>query len=579
MSTKIKYFLLGVFVLGPFLLLVTFLAHHLVYWNKIYPWVKIAGITVGNQTKETVTDILNQAINQSKPAAINLRLDDNFYSWPIQKFDLHYLPEKTAAKALNLGRQSNWQTNLQTKWQVWHQQIYLELDYYIDWFALENQVASLAAQLETPPQPPAISINQQQIEVFRGKNGRQINQGLILNQIETQLGQLQNSQITIPVEEIKVEISEATATTIKMRASKFINQEIRWQTPEQNGILTDADLINLLDFNQGFDREKTNQLVELLAQRIEQPSANAVFEFSQNRVQVFQPAKPGIDLDQPTTHERILIALQTLEAGEQPEPIDLPINYIEPEIKTADINDLGIKELIGQGRSTFWHSITSRIHNIKITAEKINGRLVKPDEIFSFSQAVGDISQENGYQSAYIIKDGKTILGDGGGVCQVSTTMFRAALDAGLPIIERRAHSYRVGYYEQNSQPGFDATVYAPNPDFKFKNDTQYHLLIQTHFDAANQRLIINLYGADDGRVAEISQARVWDQQPPPEDLYIDDPALPIGTIKQIDWQAWGAKAAFDWLVTRNGETLQQKTFYSVYKPWQAIYLRGTMPL
>lgn len=577
-STKIKFFGLGVFVLGPLLLLSLFLTHHLIYWNKIYPGIRISGLNVGGRSQTNATARLEQFILQAKPTIINLQFDDQYYSWPIQKFDLHYLPEKTTAKALKIGRQQDWSTNLSAKWQAWQQKINLDLDYYMNWLALEDQVASLAAELEIPSQPPAITLNQNQVEVFPGKNGRQINQGLILNQIEAQLGQLKNPQVFITAEEIKTAVDASMAAAAKQRAEKFVGKELRWQTPEQNGSLTDADLVKLLDFNQNFNQNGIEQLTTLLAERVEQPAANAVFEFSQNRVQVFQPAKPGIKLDQTATQQLLLSGLQSLEAGEQPEPINLPISYMEPEIKTADINNLGIKELVGRGQSTFWHSIASRIHNVKITAERLNGRLVKPDETFSFNQAVGDISQETGYQSAYIIKDGKTILGDGGGVCQVSTTMFRAALNAGLPIIERRAHSYRVGYYEQNSQPGFDATVYAPSPDFKFKNDTQNHLLIQTQFNAINHSLTINLYGTSDGREVQISPARVWDQQPPPEDLYIDDPSLPVGTIKQIDWKSWGAKAAFDWLVTRNGEVLQEKTFYSVYKPWQAIFLRGTMP-
>jgi len=232
--------------------------------------------------------------------------------------------------------------------------------------------------------------------------------------------------------------------------------------------------------------------------------------------------------------------------------------------------------LLGRGQSTFWGSIASRIHNIQITTEKIQGLLIKPGESFSFNQAVGDISKETGYQTAYVIRNGRTELGDGGGVCQVSTTLFRAILQAGLNITERRAHSYRVGYYEQGSALGLDATVYAPHPDLSFINDTDHHLLIQTQFQADQHQLIIEFYGTSDGRQASLSKTRVWDQSPPPEPVYVDDPSLPLGTTKQIDWAAWGAKAAFDWQVTRQSEVLQDKTFYSTYQPWQAVYLRGT---
>jgi vancomycin resistance protein YoaR len=191
---------------------------------------------------------------------------------------------------------------------------------------------------------------------------------------------------------------------------------------------------------------------------------------------------------------------------------------------------------------------------------------------------VGDISAATGYQSAYIIKDGHTVLGDGGGVCQVSTTLFRAALAAGLPIVERHAHDYRVHYYEEGGiQPGLDATVYGPTYDLKFKNDTPTSILIQAKTDVANLSLTFDLYGTGDGRKAQISNQKIWDITSPPPDLYQDDPTLPKGVVKQVDFSAWGAKASFDYLVTRGADVLENTTFVSNYRPWQAVYLRGTL--
>jgi len=189
---------------------------------------------------------------------------------------------------------------------------------------------------------------------------------------------------------------------------------------------------------------------------------------------------------------------------------------------------------------------------------------------------VGEISAATGYKQAYIIKEGQTILGDGGGVCQTSSTLFRAVLAAGLPIEARTAHAYRVSYYEQNYQVGFDATVFQPTPDFKFTNDTPGYVLIQTEFDEAKKYLAFAFYGTNDGRKVEMSKVRMWDVTPPPPDLYIDDPNMPIGKVTQTEHRAAGAKVAFDWKVTRGEEVLQERTFYSNYRPWQAVYLRGT---
>ena len=243
---------------------------------------------------------------------------------------------------------------------------------------------------------------------------------------------------------------------------------------------------------------------------------------------------------------------------------------------TENVNNLGIRELLGEGVSYFRGSAAGRVHNITLASSKLNGLLLGPGETFSFNTALGEVSAATGYQPAYIIKGGRTILGDGGGVCQVSTTFFRAALNAGLPILERQAHAYRVSYYEQESFAGLDATVYSPKPDLKIQNDTPAHILIQARVFPQEFKLVFQLYGTADGRRATITNPRLWDQVAPPPPLYIDDPTLPKDEVRQVESPVWGAKAAFDWKVVRDGQILQERTFYSAYQPWQAVYLKGT---
>ena len=168
-------------------------------------------------------------------------------------------------------------------------------------------------------------------------------------------------------------------------------------------------------------------------------------------------------------------------------------------------------------------------------------------------------------------------MGDGGGVCQVSTTLFRAALNAGLPIVERTAHAYRVGYYENDSKPGFDATVFSPYVDLKIRNDTPASILIQTEIDKENNLLYFRFFGKKDTRRIEISPVTVYDVVSPLPEMRQDDPTLKKGVVKQVDFPAWGAKAIFSYKVTRGGgEVSFEKKFLSVYRPWAAVYLVGT---
>jgi vancomycin resistance protein YoaR len=304
---------------------------------------------------------------------------------------------------------------------------------------------------------------------------------------------------------------------------------------------------------------------------------DALFSFQDGKVLTFKPSEEGKTVDVEKIKENLNSQFEKV-LRQRPQKIIIPINVkiLEPKITTDKANNLGIKELIGIGTSLFQHSIQNRVFNINLAASKINGALIEPNEIFSFTKTLGDVSALTGYQQAYIIQNGKTILGDGGGVCQVSTTFFRALLNAGLTITERHAHAYRVGYYEQDSPPGFDATVYYPSVDLKFKNDTGNYILVQTQIDPSLSQLSIFLYGTSDGRSVILSKPIVTNRTPPPPDVYQDDPTLPKGTVKQVDWSAEGSKVSFRRDVTKNGKKIISETFVSNYAAWQSVFLRGT---
>lgn len=323
-------------------------------------------------------------------------------------------------------------------------------------------------------------------------------------------------------------------------------------------------------------------LDELLAQQshfIDIPVQNALFTFKNGRVAAFKPSHAGQQLNITKTKAKFTTVLNEFASMVYPPQnalISMVVETIKPNIRTDQSNNFGVQELIGSGESYFRGSIAGREHNIALAASRLNGVLITPNTIFSLNKVIGDISAATGYKQAYIIKSGRTVLDDGGGVCQVSTTLFRAALNTGLPIKERWAHSYRVSYYEQGGwKPGFDATTYAPRYDLKFKNDTNNHILIQSYVNLANKKLVFELYGTKDNRTVYISSARLWDSRPAPPPLYQEDPTLPPGTTKQVDWAASGVKSAFDYKVVKNSEETVNKTFVSNFIPWQAVYLKG----
>jgi vancomycin resistance protein YoaR len=327
-----------------------------------------------------------------------------------------------------------------------------------------------------------------------------------------------------------------------------------------------------------WDKNAVASAIDSVRESIEIPVQEGLFQFTDGKVTAFKPSAPGRIIDRQALEKEIdRTVTELVDRPQATVSIAIPVKTIEPDISTDKANNFGIKERIGKGYSEFAGSIAGRIHNVALGSSKLNGVLIAPGETFSFNKAVGDISAATGYQSAYIIKDGRTVLGDGGGICQVSTTLFRAAMDAGLPIVERHEHSYRVHYYEEGGfKAGMDATVFSPSDDFKFLNNTPAYILIQTTVDTDNLKATFELFGTNDGRKSEIYDHIVYGESAPPPDLYQDDPTLPVGVVKQVDFAAWGAKASFKYRVTRNGQPLTEQTFTSNYRPWQAVYLKGT---
>jgi vancomycin resistance protein YoaR len=325
-----------------------------------------------------------------------------------------------------------------------------------------------------------------------------------------------------------------------------------------------------------YDDDYLKDFLIISEEKYNLPAKNALFKFENGKVVDFRKETEGLKISSDQFPNDFAKAVESLKSNRVNKKIVLNSEVIKPEIKLADINDYGIEEFIAEGKSDFTHSIPQRIHNLTLAASKFNGVLIPKGKTFSFDEAVGDISSLTGYQPAYIIKEGKTVLGDGGGVCQVSTTLFRAALNAGLPIVERTAHAYRVGYYENDSQPGFDATVYAPSVDLKIKNDTAAYILIETEIDEENNLLYFKLFGKKDDRKVEISKATVYDIVPPLDAKYQDDPTLKKGVVKQVDFAAGGAKAFFTYKVTKGNKLSIDQKFFSSYRPWAAVYLVGT---
>lgn len=394
---------------------------------------------------------------------------------------------------------------------------------------------------------------------------------------------IENSTFTFMFEDVT---ATASAKQLKIGYDSKLIAEQALVLGKSKNLLTNIFIVvnsyvsgTTLHASHTFSEDTFADLLKPLQEKAYKAPVDAQFIVENNRVTTFKSSQDGIQLDIVKAQQFMRDTLKDTIKDEKTQNFTykIPTITLQPEITTEKANTFGIIEEIGKGTSLFQHSIPNRIHNVKVASTKINGILVKPGEEFSFVKYLGDVSKATGYASAYIIQNGRTVLGDGGGVCQVSTTLFRAALNAGLPITERHAHAYRVSYYEEDSPAGLDATVFYPSVDLKFKNDTGNYILVQSEVDPVELRLTYTLYGKKDGREVSITKPTITGYSPPPAPLYQDDPSIPKGTTKQVDWSASGATSVFFRTVKDSkGKILIDEKFVSRYAPWKAVFLVGT---
>lgn len=554
------------------LMVVVMVAYQLAYEKMILPRATISGVEVSNMKKEEAKEKLKIVFSAS-PNSVQVIYRDQVLA-DTNIFNKTYDFGWAVDQAWGLGRSGNPLTKIRERATMFFQTKNIDIPIKYDDDAMNGLIGRVVQKVNQEGKPPQIVLaNNGEVKIDTGVDGLQVDEDKLRSEIAAALKYpgVQKVQVTTKVD--SVAIDSARINEILETANKWKGKNLRIYYRDYSQSLGPLEIYKLIGLSSApMNDTAWKNLLMLIKQRIETEPKNAVFNFDQGKVIEFSPEVNGVAIEERIFKENLTKTIMLADRTD----LEIPVKITEPKVKTGDINNLGIKTLVGVGTSKFHGSIPNRIHNLTLASARLNGALVAPGETFSLGQTIGDVSKATGYLEAYVISEGRTVLGDGGGVCQVSTTLFRAILNAGLPIVERKAHAYRVHYYEEDLGPGYDATVFFPSADLKFTNDTPGYLLIQTKVDAKNFSMRYEIYGTPDGRVATISPAKIYSQTPPLPTIYQDDPTLPIGTTKQVDWSAWGAKVSFDYKVTRSGEVLQDRTFYSTYQPWAAIYLKGT---
>ncbi len=550
-----------------FLLLATALAAFGAMWQvwytgRIFPGVTVGGVPLSGLSPSSALALLQEHGVRSAEEPILVTHKESI--WVLPNGHRESVPDLALLvnRAYNLGRSGDLAENLFVRWQLLSKGHNIAPETRLGAVQIDNFVNEVAMDVARAPRA-AVTIGNAQLSAQPGS---------ITNTeaLRRQIGQAILQATPSP--------TLALETFQYMPEPEIYQPDLPFQPPL---IVVSADL----DFQFALDArslaaaslDKESHQYDLTSLRNqvqgwskvvnrEPQNARLYFDPDVNELEVLQPSQKGVSLNVDGTVEGILTALRS---GGTSAPLQL--NRSPPEFTEEDLPSLGITALLAHSETYFKGSSAARVHNIDLTTQQFASILIPPGEVFSFNETIGPITVAAGYADAAIIWGDRTAIGVGGGVCQVSTTIFRAAFDAGLPIEERHNHGYVVSWY---GQPGMDATIYTPYVDLRFRNDTAGHLLLQPDLDVETGTLAVNLFGTPTGRTVRISDPIISQVKEPADPVYREDRTLEPGQVKLLESEKLGLTVIVDRHITENGNTSTER-FVSVYQPWQAVYLQG----
>jgi vancomycin resistance protein YoaR len=583
----------GVGLFAAFFIAV-FLGFQLRYLGVIYPGVSVGGVHVSGLTPDEAAKKISEGITYPQTGHILLRYKDQTWALTPSQLGLFLDPDNSARAAYNVGRTAGLLGGLNQQFGTFYYGEDVSPRMLFDQRMAHAYLSSLAAKIDRPAAEPTIALNGTDVVVQPGQTGYSVDIPTTLSKIAADIQSLHDGAVDLQVQEIKPLVADVSSQADLAR--KILSQPLTLKMPDgqsdQKGpfVIDPPTLAGMLIFQRvqtdqaahyelAIDQQKLGAYLQSVEQPLALSPQNARFTFNDDtkKLDVIQPSVIGRALDVQATLDNVQ---KRILAGEH--EVTLSLTVTPPAITdTMTGEQLGITGLVSMQTSYFRGSSADRIQNIKTAASRFHGLLVPPNSTFSMASALGDINLDNGYAEALIIVGDKTVKGVGGGVCQVSTTLFRTAFFGGFPIVERHAHAYRVYYYEQvpkghdSDLAGLDATVFVPLVDFKFTNDTPYWLLMETYLNTSNYSLTWKFYSTSDGRKVDWHTTGPTNTVDPPDPLYTENPDLASGDVRQVDYAAQGADITVDRVVTKNGNTYFQDSFTTHYEAWQEKWEYG----
>jgi vancomycin resistance protein YoaR len=371
-----------------------------------------------------------------------------------------------------------------------------------------------------------------------------------------------DAPVELPFRRTEPRVRAAALAPALHRARLAVSAPLRLQLGKTRWLLTPRKIAPLLELpadgrtGLAIGGRAADTWLRKLGRRVEKPAKDAAFAVDGPHIRVV-PARPGIALDAPLTGKRVLQAL--LRRVPALRVAQLPVRESQAKLSTDAARAMHIKGIVSS-YTTLYGGIPNRIHNVQLVAHLVDDKLIAPGATFSFNKTTGERNAAKGFLEAPVIVNGELTTGLGGGVCQVSTTVFNAAFEAGLKITERTNHALYISHYPQ----GRDATVDYPSLDLKFVNDTGNWLLLRTFVSSSS--LTVNLYGTPVHRRVVSQTSPLVVRGAPPLKKTIDPTLKPGEKVVDDDGVPAMSTSVTRDVYAPSGKLLYHDTWYSSYR-------------
>lgn len=582
-------------ILLVLVLLMIFAGYQLVHQDTIYPGVStVFGIDLSGMTRQEAILALEERFAYDEQAAITFQYGEQSWTYTAGDLGVTFDAEATVDQAYQAGREGSLLARALDQWDMWlNGYPVTPIITYNETEATHLLQQIARSYINRPVLDATLSLRDGRAIPSPSQIGMAVDIDATLNVLRREfVGLSDQSTLTLTVQQtqprvrdvstVADQINVALAAPITLTAPGEENpnavRTVLELTPDEIENMLVVEPITQEDgattYEIGVELGELRSALADLAPDLSRTPQNArfVFDDASGQLETIQNSIDGRRVDIEGTLAQVETALFSADPAER--RIPLIFQQIPAQISdTATAAELGITELVVQ-HSTYYHgSSAARRRNIQVATENFHGLVIPPGGVFSFNEWLGDVSVESGYEQGLIIVGNQTITGVGGGVCQVATTAFQTAFYAGFPILERVEHAYRVGYYEEGEGAGLDATVYSPIVDLRFKNDTPYHLLIETYNNPNNSTLTWKFYSTSMNRVVEKDGPYIRNQTNPPPPIYRANPDLAPGQVKQVDYAVSGADVTVYRTIYQDGQVIvDREAFQSTYVPWASQF-------